>query len=419
MFEKIPNIVKDRETELDQLAIRIAKEIRNERQITSDAKRKLIGLVHSWKEYADDNVINHSDLLQVRYHLLQFSKKHFGSPSEKQSPEEISPEMLHASIEDLPLPDGTPLVEYLENSVGRGVCENKHIAIYGGIARLALKLHVASQHSDFDKSSIESELPINDIDIIADDINAAHKYRSGVSGTRIIDDIEEYKDIYFSTVDYTMNQALIHDKKLFFSTQAYSDTAQGILHISEKEETLFSPDSVKLQDRKTFVTPKGFYRALCYLLRDKARIMDIHTDNLLALNKNNYQWAGPLLKLLNIKEKDQRDTAINRWLALAQSLGTTRADRPEKFLQEIIEQNPHIVTFDFAIEKDDEAEIRWIINQFLNSGLRTVFSHKQNYPDSMSDDMQRIDIATLHYQKHDLREFFTLINSTFKNAPTM
>ncbi|MEK9151105.1 MAG: hypothetical protein AAB547_00560 [Patescibacteria group bacterium] len=417
MLEKIQGIVKDHNIGLDQLAIHIAKEIRNEKQISTDEKRKLFGLVRSWKEYASDNAIDHNDLLQVRYHLLRFSKKYF-TPLHELA-DEKKPEILCADIRNLSLPDNTPLVDHLESSIGRGVCEDTHIAIYGGIARLALKLHVANQNDNFNGALIESELPINDVDIVADDIDAAHKYRSGISGTRVIDDIEEYKDTYFSTVDYTMNQALIHGRELLFSAQAYSDVKQGVLHISEKNETLFNPDSVRLKDGKIFITSKGFYRALCYLLRDKARVMDIHTDNLIALNKNNYQWAGPLLKLLNIKEKERRDTAISRWLALAQSLSATQASHPAEFLQEIIEHNPHIVNFDFATEKDDEAEIRWIINQFLNSGLRTVFSHKQNYPDSMSDDTQRIDIATLHYQKHDLREFFTLINNTFKNAPTM
>lgn len=418
MLEKIPNIVKDHAVELDQLAIRIAKEIRNEKQLSFDERRKLLGLVHSWKDYTGNNDIDHDDFLQVRYHLLRFSKKHF-VPSQETTNKEMADEMLYVDIKHLSLPDNTSFVDHLENTVGLGVCDNTHIAIYGGIARLALKLHVADQNDSFDEALIQSELPINDVDIIADDIDAAHKYRSGVSGTRIVDDIEEYKDVYFATVDYTINQALIHDGKLLFSAQAYSDIAKSTLHISEKNETLFNPDSIRLRDGSIFITPKGFYRALCYLLRDKARVMDIHTDNLLALNKNNYQWAGPLLKLLNIKEQEQRDTAINRWLALAQSLGTTHADRPEKFLQEIIERNPHIVNFDFVTEKSDEAEIRWIINQFLNSGMRTTFPHQQNYPDSMSDTMQKIDIATLQYQEHNLRAFFALINKTFQNAPTM
>lgn len=412
MLEKVPEIVKDTNVELDELAILVAKEIRSEQNLTSNQKRDLLSLVRKWAQYAEENKIDQADELSIRYHLLEFSKKNFTNNTAEDF---VTTKIESVSIERLKLPDGSLLRDYInKNFQGEDIFNDEHVAIYGGIARLALKVYASQNDKSFDLNLLNSELPINDIDIVVDDKDIASKYKSGIAGTRVVTDIQEYTKMYYQTVDCTINQVLIYNGELLFTDDALKDNTNGELHFIEKKETLFNPDSVVLEDGKTFVTGKGFYRALSYLLRHKAHRLSLYKDNLDFLRNNKYSWAAPLPKILLIKNTEMRNRSINEWYCLAKKLEFTNSKNPDEFLQEIILGNGEIVNYNFKTEDSNAEEIRWIITHFLKSGARSVAPDK--HLRGMNDELVDIDMREIEYEGHDLRKFFERINSTFRNA---
>lgn len=412
MLERIPGVVNNTDTELEDMAIIVAKEIRTAGELTSEQKKELLGLVKKWTEYAKENGVDQSDILSIRYHLLEFSKRNFGY---RKTESDETAESHRVPLDTLELPDGLSFKDYINrNFEGVDIFTDEHTAIYGGIARLALKLHISKLDQTYDSSLIDSELPINDIDIVVDDKSVGNQYKSGVAGTRVVGDLEEYVGEYFQTVDCTINQALIYKGELLFTEDALQDNRTGELCFVKKDETLFSPDSVVLDDEKVFVTAKGFYRALAYLLRHKAHKLSLHKENLDLLKANKYTWATPLPKILSLKDAEVRNKSINEWFSLAKSLGVTSSGSPEEFLEEIILENPGIVNYNFKTEENNAEEIRWIINQFLKSGVRSVIP--DSYPKGMKDEVITIDMRELEAEEHDLSNFFDKINATFKNA---
>lgn len=412
MLENVPEIVKDTNVELDELAIIVAKEIKTEQKITFDQKKELLGLVRKWVQYAEENKIDQADELSVRFHLLEFSKNNFANSTEEGL---VADKTESVPIEKLELPDGSLFADYInKNFDGEDIFNDEHAAIYGGIARLALKVYASKKESNFDISLLDSELPINDIDIVVDDKDIGSKYKSGVAGTRVVDDIQEYTKMYYQTVDCTINQVLIYKGRLLFTSAALRDNTNGELHFIEKKETLFNPDSVVLEDGKTFVTGKGFYRALAYLLRHKAHKLSLYKDNLDFLKENKYSWAAPLPKILSIKNTEVRNKSINEWHSLARKLGFTNSGSPDEFLEEIISGNKEIVNYNFKTEENNAEEIRWIINHFLKSGVRSVIPDK--YLKGMREDLIDIDMRDLECEENDLGKFFERINTTFRNA---
>ena len=412
MLEKIPGVVRNINNELEDLPILVAKEIKNEKDITFEQRKELLTLVRNWAQYVKDNGVEQSDVLSVRYHLLEFSKKNF-----IHNAAELKRDVVLESfpIDTLTLPDGTPFKDYInKNFNGGDIFSDKHTAIYGGIARLALKLHALQNDSSYDSNLIDSELPINDVDIVVDDKRVGNQYKSGIAGTRVVGNIQEYLQSYYQSVECTINQALIYKGELLFTKDALQHNTKGELHFIEREETLFNPDSVVLEDGKLLVTGKGLYRALAYLLRHKAHTFSFFKDNLEFLKQNKYIWASVLPKLLFLKDTQARDRSINDWHSLAKQLGVTTSVDPEEFLKEIISENPGIVNYNFKTEENNVEEIRWIINQFLKSGVRSVIP--DTYPKSMSDDVVTIDMRTLETKEHDLSIFFKTMNTTFKNA---
>ena len=412
MLEKIPEVVRDTNVELEDLALIVAKEIRTAGDLTFEQRKDLLGLVRKWTDYVKDNSVDQSDILSVRYHLLEFSKKNFAHNKIRL---EESVTLQSVPVDELQLPDGSSFKNYINgNFEGEDIFNDEHTAIYGGIARLALKLYAAQKDSNYDPLLINSELPINDVDVVVDDKNVGNKYKSGISGTRVVNNLKEYLEAYYQTAECTINQTLIYKGKVLFTQDALQDNLTGELRFLEKDETLFNPDSVVLEDGKTFVTGKGFYRALTYLLRRKAHTLSLYQENLDFLKKSKYTWASPLPKILFIKNSEARNKAINEWHALAKSLGVTNSLSPLEFLEEIILENPSIVNYNFKTEENNAEEIRWIISQFLKSGVRSIIP--DTYPKGMSDNTVTIDMRELEAEDHNLGTFFEKLNTTFKNA---
>lgn len=412
MLEKIPEVVRNKNIELEDLALIVAKEIRTANDLTFEQRKKLLGLVRKWSEYVKENGVDQSDVLSVRYHLLEFSKNNFVHKKEEI---EKGVKLQSVPIDGLELPDGSSFKDYINKNFEEGdIFSDEHTAIYGGIARLALKLHISKKDPSYDSHLIDSELPINDVDVVVDDKSVGNKYKSGIAGTRVVKDLKEYTQAYYQTVECTINQALIYKGELLFTEDALQDNITGELHFIEKEETLFNPDSLVLEDGKVFVTGKGFYRALAYLLRHKAHKISLYQDNLDFLKKNKYTWASPLPKILFLKNQEARNRAINEWHSLAKSLGVTSSNNPTEFLEEIIAENPSIVNYNFKTEENNAEEIRWIINQFLKSGVRSVIP--DTYPKGMGNEVITIDMRELDVEGHDLKEFYEKVNSTFRNA---
>ena len=325
--------------------------------------------------------------------------------------------MRSVPIDNLSLPNGQKFKDFInKNFDGVDIFLDEHVAIYGGIARLALKLHASGTHGGEDGGLVESEIPINDIDIISDDSVTAGNYKSGIAGTRVVQDIEEYIKTYYDSVECTKNQTLIYRGKLFFTPDALKDCTVGDLNFIEKDETLFNPDSVVLRDGKIFITSKGLYRALIYLLRQKAYRLTIYKQNLDCFIGDKSLWATLLPKILSIKDRGSKDRAIRLWFNLASNLEATETEDPFDFLQEIIRKNPSIVNYNFKTEENNAEEIRWIINQFLRSGIRNTAP--EQYPEGMADNTITIDIRNpvLLGGEYDLNKFYDLINATFKNT---
>jgi hypothetical protein len=308
MLEKIPEATRNTNIELEDLALIVAKEIRTANDITFEQRKELLALVRKWSEYVKNNGVDQSDVLSVRYHLLEFSKNNF---AHKRDELEKDVKLQSVPIDGLELPDGSSFKDYINRNFEEGdIFNDEHTAIYGGIARLALKLHASQKDPSYDARLIDSELPIHDIDVVVDDKNVGNKYKSGIAGTRVVRDLKEYIQTYHQTVECTINQALVYKGDLLFTEDALQDNTTGELHFIERDETLFNPDSVVLEDGKVFVTGKGFYRALAYLLRHKAHKLSLYQDNLDFLKKNKYTWASPLPKILFLKNPETRNRAI-------------------------------------------------------------------------------------------------------------
>lgn len=413
MLEKIPDMASDPDTRLENLASIIAKEVRAVEGVTTEQKREIFSLIRKWTEYAKERGIDQSDMLSVRYHLLEFSERHFGQQGIEY---DEAVELHRMPIDTLEFPDGTSFTHYINRGFGEGanIFNDEHVAIYGGISRLALKLYALKNDRAYDSDLIDAELPVNDVDIVIDDKNVGNRYGSGVAGTRVVGNLEEYARNFYRTTDCTINQTLICRGELLFTEDALRDNRTGELRFIEKEETLFDPDSVILEDGKMFVTEKGFYRALIYLLRHKAQRLSLHKENLEFLGGSTYVWARPLPKILALQDTVTRNRSVNEWFSLAKSLGVTDSSGPEGFLKEIISENPDIVKYDFKKDDMAAAEIRWIIHQFLKSGVRSVIPDQ--YPKGMSEESVAIDMKALRVEESDLTAFFETINQTFDNA---
>lgn len=144
MLEKIPTAVEDPGIELQNLTLIIAKEVQGERNLFFDQKKELFSIVRKWRAYVEEHKIDQKDFLSVRYHLLEFSKKYFSRNSIES---DNHTEVQRISLETLQLPDGTLFTDYINTHFAdNDIFSDKHVALYGGVARLALKLH-ASKNS--------------------------------------------------------------------------------------------------------------------------------------------------------------------------------------------------------------------------------------------------------------------------------
>lgn len=130
MLERLPKFISDTSTNLENVAIIVAREIKNAYELTSEQKLELLSLIRRWVEYAKDNKVDSSDTLSVRYHLLEFSKRNFAHQS-LESRKEI--DLQRTSIDTLTLPDGVLLKDYInKNFEGHDIFNDQHTAVYGG-----------------------------------------------------------------------------------------------------------------------------------------------------------------------------------------------------------------------------------------------------------------------------------------------
>lgn len=383
--------------ELPGAALSVAKAVAQEKALSLEARRELISTVRAWTDYARENEVKENDLFSVRWHLEQFAQGHFNTK------ETTDLEILSAPIKSLELPSGESFKSYVQGIAGEGIFDDPNVAIFGGTSRTALKLYGAEQaHLDLESTQklLDSELPLNDVDIILNKsaVTGDSRFTADLAGTRIVNDIQQDMQELLQNIDCTFNQSLIHEGKLYFTQEALNDAREGIVRFTDKEDALFGAEVEVLPDGKKYINRKGLYRAFAFLLRGKAEKFPIHKDNLASEipHMGRYWVVLLMVKLLPMKDDVKRRKAASRWFNLAKKLEATTASTPREFLQELLVQHPEMQSLVAGRGKTSEtkfdSQVRWLAGKLVDRAVDSATGQNQKPPlPGMSDDVVVID----------------------------
>ena len=289
--------------------------------------------------------------------------------------------------------------------MGYDIVDNPDTALFGGVARIALKLRAAQQAGmtkDEVFSLISPELPASDVDIIMNRsaVASTGQYNADLAGTRIVGDIEKDMHEVLANVDLTFNQTMAWQGKIYYTQQALDDARTGTVRFTEKEDALFGAESFLLEDGKRYINRKGFYRAFAFLLRNKARAFPVYKDNLdrEASNIGRYWIILLSQKILPIKDIGRQARAISDWFNLSRKLGAAKQRTPDAFLMDLLAQFPEGKDLLFKHYQTPEAkfedQVRWLSRKLIKRALTTtVDPDGPNRLSGMSDEQIVIDRA--------------------------
>jgi hypothetical protein len=346
--------------DLSGLPLSFAKIVRIEiKELSAEQKKNVIVVIKNWINYVKgNNLQSMADPFTVRFHLNEFAKREFGQPKEPVQFETIELENLKS--------DGKSFREIISEVTNGDILDNKEVSIYGGTARLALKI--------FAGVDVSSELPINDIDLITNSKNPeeiAKKYEVDLAGTKIIDGdlLEATKDLA-DNVDCTMNQVAIIDGKLFYTKQALEDVQNGVIRLLGKNDPLFGSEGIQLSDGNIYLTRSGFYRTLSFLLRGKGEKVLVSKENLEREKDNigRYWIVMLFVKLLKMQDKEKLDEAVVNWYLIAKQIGSTNTNSPFEFLNELLIKFPEMANYGKEDRFDANAQVRWLIGKLTSIG---------------------------------------------------
>lgn len=354
------------ESELPNLPLKYAEIVRSQTtHFDTEIRKQAIELIRKWISYAEQHTVSDADLFSVRYHISQFAQETFGKEREFIALQSVAIDNISHK--------GKTYQETIEPYVSPEILHDKDVAVIGGTARLALKMHTGVE--------IQDELPISDVDIVVStnaDISAkARQYKIDLSNAKIVDgNVQEALSNLITNFDCTMNQVAVHDGKLFFPDRALEDVQEGNIRLIAKDDSLFGSEGVVMPDGNVYLNRGGFYRGLSFLLRGKGKRLIVSQENLEA-EKNNigrYWLVLLLVKILPMKNEDARRAAIAHWHDVAHRIGSTQASDPESFLKELMAQYPETrVSSGTEGAFDTNAQVRWLIGKLTSKAVDEMY----------------------------------------------
>lgn len=410
MSEGLKKVIDDLEVSLNALPLAIAKVIREDVSLTREQKWEAVAMVREWVNYVEKYNVQSDNLYILRSHLESFADQIF--PVERT---ESSESITRTPINTIRTHAGVPVAELLATVTNPEIVQDRRVLVYGGVARTILKALV-EQRTGHATESLDPELPISDVDMmIVGDMDAeeiAARYGSDLTGTKIVQEPQKEIAGYFSTVDVTMNQAIIYDGNLYYTDTAFDDVSHGLIKAQGSEKSLFDRDSVLLPDGNVYLLRGAFYRTLAVLLRGRGTEIVVSQENIDAeKEKIGRYWLVLLfVKLLKMEEGSKRDEAILQWYQVAKDIGSTETDSPVAFLGELIQKFPGFSYGQKDNNFDTEAQTRWLIRKLVQRGEEKVMDSKPG-TDGMPQTYTPANIKLRPYEgSRDLDEFWKVVH---------
>ena len=335
--------------------------------------------LRNWHVFIKDKPHAHN-IFEMRHYIQKFAQETLGNTKSRIK-------LFSVSINHLSH-NGRLFKEWVADMVDPKVLTDENTAIYGGVARAALKLHA--------HVCAKAEFPFSDFDLITkitpDIEKRVAAYRGDLAGTKTVmgDMFTEIENVLSSKVDCTMNQVAIYNGKLYFTEAAYADVKTGIIRLVVKNDPLFGSESIMLPDGNMYLSKNGFYRTLSYLLREKGSQFVVSKENI----EEKYQsleryWIILLtVKLLQMPDGFKKDLAINNWFLIAKKLGSTTTTTPDAFLKELMSGEKGSEMTHLFKKRPGGAKnhrIGWLVEKLVDTIIeRTVTTEPNVYPTSFT-----------------------------------
>ena len=398
----LKNVVK-KTSNINRLPIEFAREVKRLGDVLNpDQTVRAIEIVRNWIKYARENNIGDTpDAFAIRYHLSEFAKLEFGQKKEKV-------DLLSERINRLSA-DGFTYSNLIGEKTNPEILNDRRIAIFGGAARLALKMKAGVNFS--------TEMPLADVDIIADgksDITAVStKYDIDLTGTRVVSGnmLENVKNIA-TNVDCTMNEVAVYDGNLIYSERALADIKEGNIRLAGKDDPLFGSDGVVLPDGNIYMKRSGFYRTLSFLLRKKGQRIIVSKENIEQEKDNigRYWLVILFIKLSKIKDERSRNEAVCNWLEVAKNIGSTNAATPLEFLKELLTKYPDTHDFGTHDRFDIDDQVKWIIGKLTSRSVENIFEDEEEIKLPTTYTPANIELPE-NTKQYDLNGFWEKVKS--------
>lgn len=402
--EKFAQITEAAE-DLATLPLEYARAVRTSAELevlSYDQKREVFDYIRKWAAFTEKMHVDATNPFAVRYAVSQFAAEVLGDNSEVLALEKAAVAELHAGS-----------LSYAEClPAGQSILSDSGVAIYGGTARLGLKMLAGV--------SVQSELPVNDLDLVvhtAEDVEEKAKlYGTDLAGTRVVGgpDIEQEINLLLQGMDCSMNQCLVYKGQLYYTRQGLEDVRNGNIRILSKADPLFGFEGVPLPDGNVYINRRGFYRGLSFLLRGKGDQLLVSKENI-ELEKGNIgrYWLIMLyVKLLKMKNSERRDAAVCQWFSLAQELGSTTTQTPLDFLHELQATYPGTRLHNTEEAKFDiNQQARWLINKLVSRVGEAVVGFGQQSVE-LPETYTPANIKLPPLVPYDLADFYAEVNPT-------
>lgn len=402
-FREVRNYLQDvasEQTRLDQIPAALARALGNT-SLTPDEKRTALKTIRDWVNYTNDENVPNENPFAIRYHIPKFAGLlEAGEPS--------APAPLFEMDVNTLFCNGRNFADILSDKTSSNILSDPEVAVVGGAARLALKIHAGVDSS--------SELPLNDIDaVISSSANSvtevAERYGIDLSGAKIVDgDIREKLGTLVNNFDCTMNQVGIHDGKLLFTDVALRDIKDGNIRLIAKNDLLFGSEGETLPDGNIYLNRTGFYRGLGFLLRNKGERLIVSQENIEREKDEIGRYWQVLLyvKLLPMEDELAKYNAIGNWHDIARRLGSTETESPKEFLEQLIIEYPSTASGKGA-NYDSTAQARWIVGKMIVRGLERIY-HVDRFVAPSTYTEANISLSP-NFRDYDYLEFMSYVDN--------
>ena len=366
-------------TDLNKLVLDLVYFIKNSHKLGKTEKFLLLGVLRKWVEFAHAKQLTSSDAHLFKWRFYEFLYKQFPEYTVGDMPVKVHT-LLRESVHFL------HLEEHLKQITDPQVLYDHRVAIYGGVARFALKkLLLLGSCKQQDKLYIQSELPINDLDLIIDSnfdyMDIVKQYGVDIASTQIAPDIQQAILNTIHGTDMHMNEVLIHNGYLYFTPEAKKDIETLTVRIKTNYDPLFGRLALPYCG-KSYILRRGFYRAFVTLCRGRANTLEISAENLdREKDAIGRYWLTMLfVKFDKIQDVDKRKMSIINWFEIAKQMGVTNAQTPLDFLEELLLQFPEYYPFGFDLNR----QVRWLISKLITNAAKFSLNKPSGFDETLT-----------------------------------